>query len=112
MSSDPLRIGNDLLDSLLTPYVGKCVLLHFACEGLMISWKRRGVLRPSPLGAWHPWRIYGAGGFEEAPFGLPIGYECFISIIPEPEAVEDRGVEDLINQARSLADLLQKVKKA
>ena len=110
--ANPLRIDQDLLDTLFLPYVGKRVLLHLACEDRFFSWKGRGTLRPSPLGASHPWRLHHDNGFDLVPFDQLVEQEIVLSVVPEPDITNEAGVDDLLQQARSLADLLTRVKQS
>lgn len=98
------RLDRHALPALLSPYVGKSVLVHLACEDRLFSWKGSGVLRVQPEG----WFVQS----DEIPFNQVVGYDCVLSVVPEPETSSEAGVDDLIKQARSLADLLNQVRQA
>ena len=109
------RLDRHGLPSLLSPYVGRGVLVHLACEDRFLSWKGKGVLRSSPTGDWclhHELEGDPVAIYDAVPFDQVVGHECVLSVIPEPETSNGADVDDLIKQAQSLVGILNAVKRA
>ena len=108
LADGPLRLDNQTITALLLPYVGKRVLVHLASEERRLSWTGKGVL--TPVDGWS--LRGGLPPLTVIPFDLAVGHECVLSVIPEPETSNGADVDDLIKQAQSLVDILNRVKRA